>query len=205
MSSVNTMSLLHLRTKISHDIIQTTYKYEGFIKCDTGTTTGSMTVCVCLWYTCTMWILFQNTDEPDPEKDRSYSTWTLSPYEARALSPVRRRIFYTRAWPHLSWTVSFSTDACRSSAVLWVLCRMSRSFRSCSRVSANSTCAAWSCPSRTWTRWTPLSRSASQRWSFSSRSFTGRGKKEKKEERKVKSERELCSSGPDCLLSAKYK
>lgn len=90
------------------------------------------------------------------------------------------RIFHMRAYPHLSWTLSFSTDACRSFAMVCVLCRMSLSFCSCSRVSANSPCTPCSCLSRIWTCWTQLSRSASQRWSFSSRSATASGEKETK-------------------------
>lgn len=91
--------------------------------------------------------------------------------------PVCRGIFHMCAYPHLSWIVSFSIEACRSSLMVWVLCRTSLSFCSCCRVSANSPRTACSCSSRTLTRWTQFSLSASQRWSFSSRSATVEEKK----------------------------
>lgn len=154
-------------------------------KCDytweTGTITGSRT-CVCVG----VFVIHMYSVDIVPNPDEEDIIWgtTHGRHHHLTLVPrpcVQNDIFHMRAEPHLSWTVSFSTEACRSSAVLWVLCRTSLSSRSCSRVSANSPRTAWSCPSRTWTRWTQLSLSASQRWSFSSRSITGRGKEEKKD------------------------
>lgn len=83
----------------------------------------------------------------------------------------------TAAHPHQSWRVSFSTEACRWSEIVWVLCRTSLSSWSCFRESASSPCTVWNSPSRIWTCWKLFFRSASQRWSFSSRSMTRGGER----------------------------
>lgn len=178
-----TMSSFHLRTK-PH------YPEDTQSKCETlsGTVEQQqapwLCVCVlvCLWHTCTTWISIQTQMSPIQRRILSEQQHA----DVVSLVPVCRRIFHMRAWPHLSWTVSSSTEACRSSAMVWVLCRTSLSSCSCFRVSANSPCTVWSCPSRIWTRWTQLSLSASQRWSVSSRSATGRSKKEGKKEKESK-------------------
>ena len=106
----------------------------------------------------------------------SHSSWS----SLHLVSLCRRR-FHMRVYPHLSWTVSFSTEACRSSEVVWVLCRTSLSSWSCSSVSDNSPRTTWSCPSSIWARRTQLSLSASQRWSVSSRSTTWRQRGEREQ------------------------
>lgn len=101
---------------------------------------------------------------------------------AEPLVPVSRRIVFTRSrsCPHLSCTVSLSTEVCRSSAMVWVLWRTSRSSCSCSSVSASSPRTACSCPSSIWTHFMLFSLSVSQRWSASSRSTAAAGRDRKK-------------------------